>query len=257
MDLNCRNNAPAFETQLVTVPSATPSFEEVNEAAFLARLRAGDAGARLAFSLLVRATHGRLLAYARRHLGDLEESQEVVQETFLAAHKGLDGFEGKSKLTTWLYSLAHFKICDRIAERTRARAVFQDVQGRGDGSGSSGSEGSNEVDRFESAAAASAGAGEDWSRATVWDSAPDKVLARNRAERWIAAAVAALEPPGCDVYQLRDVEGLSGEEVAAMLGLSHAAVRVQLHRARAAIVAFVRARMGSAYGTAFGSGVPA
>jgi RNA polymerase sigma-70 factor (ECF subfamily) len=153
---------------------------------------------------------------------------------YLAAHKGLSGFEGKSKLTTWLFSLAHFKVCDRIADRTRDRTVFRDV---GDA-----------LDSDDGLAAVrvadSGGAGDsDLSRVTVWDSAPDKVLARNRAERWIAAAVAALEPPGCDVYQLRDVEGLSGEEVAAMLGLSHAAVRVQLHRARATIVAFVRARM--------------
>jgi RNA polymerase sigma-70 factor (ECF subfamily) len=207
------------------------SFEGVNDAAFLARLRAGDSAARLAFSSLVRATHGRLLGYVRRHLGDLEESQEVLQEVFLAAHKGLDGFEGKSKLTTWLFSLAHFKVCDRIADRTRDRAVFRDV-----GDGSDAGEESASARRAEDSDS-------DLSRVTVWDSAPDKVLARNRAERWIAAAVAALEPPGCDVYQLRDVEGLSGEEVAAMLGLSHAAVRVQLHRARATIVAFVRARI--------------
>jgi DNA-directed RNA polymerase specialized sigma24 family protein len=122
-------------------------------------------------------------------------------------------------------------VCDRIADRTRDRTVFRDV---GDA-----------LDSDDGLAAVHVvdGGDSDLSRVTVWDSAPDKVLARNRAERWIAAAVAALEPPGCDVYQLRDVEGLSGEEVAAMLGLSHAAVRVQLHRARATIVAFVRARM--------------
>lgn len=210
--------------------AAPLSFEEVNEAAFLARLRAGDAGARLAFSALVRATHGRMLAYVRRHLGSLEESQEVVQEVFLAAHKGLAQFEGKSKLTTWMYSLAHFKVCDRIADRTRERAVFQDA--------ATGDEGAPDAPGEEG----------DWSRVTAWGSAPDRVYARNAAERWIAAAVAALEPPGCDVYQLRDVEGLSGEEVAEMLGLSHAAVRVQLHRARAAIVAFVRARMAGGAG---------
>jgi RNA polymerase sigma-70 factor (ECF subfamily) len=214
--------------------AADISFEEVNDGAFLARLRADGAEGRLAFTLLVRVTHGRLLAYIRRHLGSLEESQEALQEVFLAAHKGLARFEGKARLTTWMYSLAHHKVCDCIAERTRARTLFQEA---GDDPEAHGMD-------------ASARADEDWSRVSPWGSAPDKVLARNTAGGLIAAAVATLVPPGSDVYHLRDVEGLSGEEVAEMLGLSHAAVRVQLHRARADIVAWVRARMAGSAGSA-------
>jgi RNA polymerase sigma-70 factor (ECF subfamily) len=221
------------------LPTPVPSFEDVNDAAFLARLRAGGDTARAAFTSLVRATHGRMLAFVRRHLGSADDAQEVVQEVFLAVHKGLPGFEGHSKLTTWMFSLAHYKVCDAIAERTRNRAVFQDAPSDfGDGSGG--------IARGEAAFAAPE---ESRSRATAWDSAPDRVHARRSAERLMAEAVALLKPPGCDVYRLRDVEGLSGEDVAGILGLSHAAVRVQLHRARTEIVAWVRARLDGAKGS--------
>lgn len=213
----------------VSHASALPSFEDVNTDAFVARLRAEGGEGRLAFSLFVRATHGRLLAFVRRHLTDVDDAQELVQEVFLAVHKGLPGFQGKSKLTTWMFSLAHFKVCDVIAERTRSRALFTDVRTE-----------AGEVPEHHQRSADA----ESKSRATDWDSAPDEVLARRRVEGLMAKAVALLKPPGCDVYRLRDVEGLTGEEVAEMLGLSHAAVRVQLHRARMEIVTWVRARLG-------------
>jgi RNA polymerase sigma-70 factor (ECF subfamily) len=186
----------------------------------------------MAFTLLVRATHGRMLAYVNRHLNHLDDAQEVVQEVFLAVHKGLSGFEGQSKLTTWMFTLAHYKVCDAIAGRTRSRAVFHDAR--------------DESGEIPDGVLERSGREESPSAATAWDSAPDKVYARQSAERWMAQAVALLKPPGCDVYRLRDVEGLSGEEVAKILGLSHAAVRVQLHRARTEIVAWVRARLGQA-----------
>jgi len=204
------------------------SFEDVNAAAFVARLRAGGEDGRRAFETLVRATHGRLSAFVRRHLGDADDAQEVVQEVFLAVHKGLPGFQGNSKLTTWMYSLAHFKVCDVIAARTRSRAVFQDAR----------------TETGEIPDALQAAIVEPGVQSTDWDSPPDAVFVRRRVEGLMARAVALLKPPGCDVYRLRDVEGLSGEEVAEMLGLSHAAVRVQLHRARMEIVAWVRARLG-------------
>jgi len=223
--------------QADSLPKSVPSFEDVNTAAFLGRLRAGGSAGHIAFTLFVRAMHGRVLAYVRRHLDDLDDAQEVVQEVFLAVHKGLAGFEGKSKLTTWMFSLAHFKVCDVIAERTRSRTVFQDVR-----------DASGEIPESVVISETSAEGSETRSHATAWDGAPDEVYAKRSAERLMAQAVALLKPPGCDVYRLRDIEGLSGEEVAGILGLSHAAVRVQLHRARTEIVAWVRARLQGSTG---------
>jgi len=202
-----------------------PTFAEANDAELLARLRGPEPASRQAFAVVVRATHDRLLGYIRRQLGSLEESREVLQDVYLAAHKGLPRFEGKSRLTTWIYSLAYHHVCDRIAERARDRSARAML---GDGEDFLMASGDPDV-----------------SRATAWDSAPDALRARRRAEECIAEAVAALEPPGCHVYRLRDVEGLTGEEVAELLGLSHAAVRVQLHRARAEIVARARERLGA------------
>src|SRR5882724_1418902 len=101
------------------LPHSIPDFEEINSSEFLAMLlEKGPAGQR-AFARMVQGTHERFLGFIRRQLSSQEECLEVLQEVYLAVHKGLPGFAGKSKLTTWIFSLAHHKICDRIADRDR------------------------------------------------------------------------------------------------------------------------------------------
>jgi RNA polymerase sigma-70 factor (ECF subfamily) len=74
--------------------------EELN---LLARSRQGDA---TAFSQLVDQHRARILRLCQRLLGNLEDAQDVAQETFLQAHVGLEGFRGGSRLYTWLYRIA-------------------------------------------------------------------------------------------------------------------------------------------------------
>jgi RNA polymerase sigma-70 factor (ECF subfamily) len=195
------------------------TFDDLNAEAFLQRLKVKGPEGDQAFNELVCVLHARMQAHVRRQLRSPEEAQEVVQDVFLAALKGINGFEGKSKLTTWIYSLAHHKICDRIADRGRTHAPLLESHDR--------------LSTTEGSAA-------EWANVSAWDSAPDRVHARNSAGYWMARAVENLGSPGREVYQLRDVEGLSGEDVAQILGLSHIAVRLQLHRARANIVVYVR-----------------
>lgn len=201
-------------------PSDT--FDAINAPGFLAKLMMPGGEGQKAFSHLVRVTHDRFLGFIRRQLASQDECQEVLQEVYLAVHKGLAGFAGRSKLTTWMFSLAHHKICDRLGDRDRRHKELTD-------------------DR--SARLSTEGAAEGWDRISPWDSPSDKVSERNRAADLIAQAIESLPESARQVYQLRDVEGLSGEEVAGMVGISEANVRVQLHRTRRHIVDWVQARL--------------
>lgn len=200
-------------------------FEAINARDFLGRLREPGVAGQRAFGDLVRVTHAQFLGFIRRQLASPEECQEVLQETYLAVHKGLAGFKGDSKLTTWMFSLAHHKICDRIGDRQRAHVEL--------------TENREAVLTTESADDALAGA-------TAWDAAPDRLSARNAVEALIGKAIETLPEQARQVYQLRDVEGLSGEETAAVTGMTAENVRVQLHRARRKIVDWVQEKMTGA-----------
>ncbi|MDB5105212.1 MAG: polymerase, sigma-24 subunit, subfamily [Fibrobacteres bacterium] len=200
-----------------------PDFEEINSPEFLEMLLAKGPTGQRAFARMVQGTHDRFLGFIRRQLPSQEECLEVLQEVYLAVHKGLPGFAGKSKLTTWIYSLAHHKICDRIADRDRGHKELTESR-----------EGSRSTEN----------AGTDrWSGITSWDAPPDRLMARNAVEGLIGKAVEALPGPAREVYRLRDLEGLSGEEAAEILGITPENVRVQLHRARRQIVDWVQEKM--------------
>jgi len=209
---------------LSTVPPAAPAldFEAINAREFLGRLREPGAAGQKAFGELVRATHGNFLGFIRRQLTSPEECQEVLQETYLAVHKGLAGFKGDSKLTTWMFSLAHHKICDRIGDRQRSHLELTESR----------------------AAALSTERGDDaLAGATAWDAPPDRLSARNAVEALIGKAIEALPDQARRIYHLRDVEGLTGEDTAAVTGMTPENVRVQLHRARRKIVEWVQEKM--------------
>ena len=199
-------------------------FEALNAPEFLLLLREGGSKGQKAFGQLVRGTHQKFLGFIRRQLASPDECQEVLQEVYLAVHKGLAGFKGESKLTTWMFSLAHHKICDRFGDRQRAHEELTEA----------------------SESALSSESGDDrLSGATAWDVHPERLMARNAVESLIGKAIEALPEQARRVYHLRDVEGMSGEETAEVTGLTPDNVRVQLHRARRKIVDCVREKMES------------
>lgn len=210
-----------------TEPShSIPDFEEINSPEFLEMLLApGPAGQR-AFTRMVQGTHDPFLGFIRRQLPSQDECLEVLQEVYLAVHKGLPRFEGKSKLTTWIFSLAHHKICDRIADRNRGHKEL-----------TAGREAALSTENTEIAVTGK------WDGITAWDVAPDRLSARNAVESLIGKAIEALPEAARQVYHLRDVEGMTGDETAEALGTTPENVRVQLHRARKRIVEWVQEKM--------------
>jgi RNA polymerase sigma-70 factor, ECF subfamily len=207
-------------------PQSIPDFEEINSPEFLELLLAEGSAGRRAFARMVQGTHEPFLGFIRRQLPSQDECLEVLQEVYLAVHKGLPRFEGKSKLTTWIFSLAHHKICDRIADRNRGHKELTESR-----------QAALSTENTESAASGR------WDGITAWDVPPDRLSARNAVEGLIGKAVEALPEAARQVYQLRDVEGMSGEEAAEVLGITPDNVRVQLHRARKQIVEWVREKL--------------
>jgi len=166
------------------------------EEPLLARLRSGEARA---FEELVIAHQHRVFGVALRMLGNSGEAEEVAQETFLRAHRAIGAFRGDARLSTWLYGIASRLCLNRLAggERRLRRG------------------GEAELGRL-------AAAGPD----------PAADLERSEVEQALHRAIAELPEERRIVVVLRDLEGLSYEEIAAALELELGTVRSRLHRAR-------------------------
>jgi RNA polymerase sigma-70 factor, ECF subfamily len=191
----------AASAEVRTVPSA--------EEQFLERLRTGDAAA---FNRLVEERHGDIYALLYRLTEDPEEARDLTQETFLQAFRHLASFRGEADLRTWLYRIAVNQARNRWRwwkRRRRDRTVSLDAPI------------SEEIDSPLSAGLA-ADEGLDPER---------QALARER-ELALHAALRSLSRPYREVIVLRDIEGLSYEEVAATLDLNVGTVKSRLNRGR-------------------------
>ena len=194
-----------------------------DEAELLARLRAGD---ERAFEELIRRYHGTMLAVARTYVKTRDVAEEVVQEAWLGVLKGLDRFEGRSSLKTWvLRILVNTAITRGVRE---ARSVpFSSLAPEGE------DEPAVDPDRF-------AGPGDTYpghwsSNPGDWRSLPEETLLGRETLGVVKQAIAALPDAQQRVISLRDIEGWGAEEVCHALELSPGNQRVLLHRARSRV----------------------
>src|SRR3954453_12715828 len=161
---------------------------------------AAKAGDRSAFDDLVRATYADTYTLAYRLTGNEEDARDVVQDAYLRAFKGLRKFRGDAQFTTWLYRITANCASTAISRRAKSRHDELDLD------------------------------------TEVADDRPDhdpQVRAEASLERdRVSAAVANLPPRLRAVVVLRDIYDLPHEAIAAELGISEAAAKVRLHRAR-------------------------
>ncbi len=196
------------------------------DADLLAGLRAGDEAA---FMALIDRYGATMLRVAQMHVRDRTVAEDVVQETWLAVLNGIDRFEGRSSLKTWLFTILTNRAKTR-AERERRTVPVSAVAARE----ASGDEPAVDPDRFIDAAAdrfPSAWA----SPPATWSTLPEERLLSQETLARVAEAIEALPEAQREVIRLRDVDGLSGAEVAAALEISDGNQRVLLHRARAKV----------------------
>jgi RNA polymerase sigma-70 factor, ECF subfamily len=195
------------------------------DVALLARLRAGD---EQAFRALVQRYHASMLRVARLHVRDAQAAEEVVQETWMAVVKGLERFEERSTLQTWLFRILSNRAKTRGVRESRSTPFSALVAAE-----ASGDEPAVDPDRFQTKAERHPG---HWAAPPAsWETLPDERLLAKETLTFIAAAIEALTPVQRTVIRLRDVDGLDSTEVCDLLDLSQGNQRVLLHRARSKV----------------------
>lgn len=170
--------------------------ERRDDRELLTAARDGDMDA---FAELVRRHERALRAVVGRLVGDSREAEEAVQDAFVRAWRGLDRFRGDAAPFTWLYRIAVNEGLQRARRRRVPTVPLEHAEARG------------------AAPGADAGA------------------AIGSLRRALLAAIEELEPDYRAPLVLRDIGGLSNEEVAAVLELSLAATKSRIHRARLAV----------------------
>jgi len=194
----------------------------VDDAELLQRMLGGDEAA---FSELVRRYHATLVKVAGYYVKSHASSEDVAQDTWIAVIRGAERFEGRSSFKTWL-----LRICINRA-RTLGVKEHRTVPTDPTQSGPTVS-----AARFDQ--------GGTWSDPPVpFTDTVDARLDNSVLVNAVRSAIASLGEPQLSVVTLRDVEGLSTEEVATLLELSEANVRVILHRGRAKVRGLVESAM--------------
>ena len=180
-----------------------------DDASVVAKLRAGD---RQAFEELVRRHGPGLLRASRRIMRNEEDARDCVQETFLAAHRSIDQFEGRASLGAWLRRIAvNAALMKLRARRSRPEVPIDEFLPSYDES--SFREGPRRTHSLT----------------------PLQLLERNDTRKIVRSAIDELPENYRIVLLLRDIEGYTTAETAELLQATPGAIKVRAHRARTAL----------------------
>ncbi len=177
--------------------------ENARDESFVDQLIAGD---RQAFSKLVEQTSTRIYSLGLRMLGNEQDAEDLLQETYLKALKALPNFEKRSSINTWLFRIAANEALMLLRKRkTSANTI--------------------DIDR-----------GDEEDEAPIeildWCCLPEQEMVSAETRIQLTKAADRLSPVLRIVFQLRDVDGFSVQETAEILGISEDAVKTRLVRAR-------------------------
>lgn len=193
------------------------SAPEADDQRLVAGLRAGDEAV---FSELANRYGTAMIKVALMYVPTLALAEEVVQETWLAVLKGIDGFQGRSSLRTWIYRI--------LVNRAKSAAI---AEGR-----SVSFSALTAKDCGPSVEPARFAANGHWaSHPRRWSDGPEETALASELLHLIHDALERLPPAQRAVVLLRDVQGFASEEVSALLRLTPANQRVLLHRGRSRV----------------------
>jgi RNA polymerase sigma-70 factor (ECF subfamily) len=197
-----------------------------SELEILKALRAGDEGA---FAALVERYHMRMLRLARTFVDDITIAEEVTQEAWLGVLRGLNRFEGRSSLQTWIFTI--LSNCARTrAQRERRTIAFSDYFGEDSGEAEN-DEPTVDPDRFQGVPSRG-----HWRNLPAnWRNLPEESFLAQETLQVAQQAIDKLPANQRAVILLRDVEGVASAEVCNILNISESNQRVLLHRARAKV----------------------
>ena len=177
----------------------------MDELALLEDIRSGD---QAAFAALVDRYSPLVYRLALRMLGNPQDAEDVLQETFIKVYQHLDSFNGHSRLLTWIYRIATNETLMLLRKR-KGKDISLDVS-----DGASGEEMQEPLEIID------------------WSHLPEDKLLDREVRSFLEQAVDSLSEGLRAVFLLRDVHGLSIRETAEALEISEVAVKTRLSRAR-------------------------
>jgi RNA polymerase sigma-70 factor, ECF subfamily len=186
------------------------------DAQLVERAKQGDVRA---FEMLVVKYQRRIERLVGRMVRDVDLVPDIAQETFLRAYRALHQFRGESAFYTWLYRIAVNTAKKSLGDLQRDPLVFE-------AAGAQSDDDSDETSRPK--------------REPSHDGTPEALLASKQVGEQLNAAVAALSPDLRQALLLREIEGLSYEEIAEMMNCPIGTVRSRIYRAREAIALHLR-----------------
>ena len=163
----------------------------------------------VAFDRLYRDHVDRIYRFAQRLCGQVEDAQDLVQDTFLNAYRGLEGFRGDAQVSTWLYRIAA-RACLRLRRKRKGEPARE-----------------LSLDEFIPTSE-----GEFRLQVPTDGLTPEEALENKELKRALHQAIQKLPNKYRVVLVLRDMEGLTAKEVGTIMGLNERAVKSRLHRAR-------------------------
>lgn len=188
----------------MTAKTAAQAWQAASDTELILAIRAGDM---TAMEALMRRHNRVLYRTARAILRDDAEAEDAVQEAYLQAYRALESFRGESQFSTWLVRIAANAALMRRRRIARAAPVVPIDAAGGEPAERAGGEMSEQA-------------------------GPERLAYGGEVRRLLEARIDALPDAYREVFMLRAVEELSGEETAAALGISEPAVRTRFFRAR-------------------------
>ncbi len=176
-----------------------------------------------AFAQLVTNYESRVYNLARRMMRDPQDAEDVLQETFISVYRHLDDFHGDASFSTWLYRIATNASLMKLRSRKPPALSLDEPM-------------ESEQDEFMPR------------EIVAWDVTPEEALLNSETRAQMQVAMNTLPETLRAVFVLRDVEGLSVQETADVLGISVPNVKTRLHRARLALRDQLAAYFGAHHG---------
>lgn len=196
-------------------PTPLPTPDTDTDFQLVERTVAGD---QRAYELLVIKYQRRIERLIGRMVRDTDLVQDIAQETFIRAYRALHQFRGEAQFYTWLYRIAVNTAKKALMEMKRNPVIYEGALLGGDDE--------DETSRFE--------------RELISDETPETILAAQEIAQAVTAAMEALPEDLRQAVTLREIEGLSYEEIAVAMECPIGTVRSRIFRAREAISARVR-----------------
>ena len=166
-------------------------------------VRKSKEGDERAFGELISRYESKVYSLALKMVRNPEDAEDVLQDTFLRAYRGIKSFQGASTFSTWIYRITANSALMRLRKKQLPTVSIEDADER-----------------------------ETPVNIADWTPGPVEQLLNRELQQVMDEAIGALPPEFRQVFVLRDIEEMSNAEVADILDLSVAAVKSRLHRAR-------------------------